>query len=280
MCAHLIAKQFAVTVHTRTKAKAQALLDRGAVWAPSPAAVAKRSDVIITMVGFPRDVQEVYFGEDGLLPVTRSGHILADMTTTDPSQAKSIYAAARAKKAHGVDAPVSGGDVGAHNATLSIMVGGDKEAVSALTPLFEVLGTKIVHQGGAGSGQQTKLCNQIVIAGTMIGVCESLLYGHRAGLDLETMLETIRSGAAACWTLDHLAPRILARNFDPGFLIDHFIKDMEIILEETKRVGIALPGLSLVHLLYLSVQAKGSGKLGTHALMLALEDLAKMQLQS
>jgi 3-hydroxyisobutyrate dehydrogenase len=164
--------------------------------------------------------------------------------------------------------------VGARNATLSIMVGGDRKVVQAVMPVFELLGNKIVHQGGPGTGQQAKLCNQIVIAGTMVGVCESLLYGSKAGLDLKRMLDAIRGGAAACWTLDHLAPRILQRNFEPGFFVEHFVKDMGLALEESKRIGLVLPGLTLVHQLYQTVQTLGHGRSGTHALMLALEELA------
>jgi 3-hydroxyisobutyrate dehydrogenase len=170
--------------------------------------------------------------------------------------------------------------VGARNATLSIMVGGDRKAVQAVMPLFELLGKKIVHQGGPGTGQQAKLCNQIVIAGTMVGVCESMLYGYKAGLDLNRMLESIRGGAAACWTLDHLAPRILQRNFDPGFFVEHFIKDMGLALEESKRMGLVLPGLTLVHQLYQTVQTLGHGRSGIHALMLALENLCKVHVSA
>lgn len=276
MCGHLLSKKYVVTVHSRTRSNAQPLVEAGAAWADSPRAVVEQSDVIFTMLGFPSDVREVYFSELGLLSGTRSGHILVDTTTSEPGLAQDIATAVRVRGAHAVDAPVSGGDIGARNAALSIMVGGDQDVVRALMPLLKVFGSKIIYQGAAGSGQHCKLCNQIVIAGTMIGVCESLLYGFKAGLNLETMLESIRGGAAACWTLDNLAPRILRRNFDPGFLVEHFIKDMGIVLEESKRLGIALPGLSLAHLLYLSVQAHGHGKLGTHALMLALEDLAKV----
>ena len=168
--------------------------------------------------------------------------------------------------------------MGARNATLSIMVGGDRVAVQAVMPLFELLGKTIVHQGGPGTGQQAKLCNQIVIAGTIVGVCESLLYGYKAGLDLNRMLDSIRGGAAACWTLDHLAPRILQRNFEPGFFVEHFVKDMGLALEESKRMGLMLPGLTLVHQLYHTVMALGHGRSGTHALMLALEDLSHIHI--
>ena len=274
MCGHLLQAGYAITVYSRTRAKAQSLLDRGATWAESPRAVAERSAVTITMVGFPRDVREVYFGAEGVLAGARPGSILIDMTTTEPALSREIAAAASAKRLQAIDAPVSGGDVGARNASLSIMTGGNRETVECLRPLFECLGKKIVYQGGPGSGQHTKLCNQIVIAGTMVGVCESLLYGFTAGLDLTQMLESIRGGAAACWTLDHLAPRILQRNFDPGFFVEHFVKDMGLALGEAERMHLTLPGLTLVRELYQRVQALGHNRSGTQALMLALEDLS------
>jgi 3-hydroxyisobutyrate dehydrogenase len=224
-------------------------------------------------VGFPADVRDVYFGERGVLRSLRSGAVAVDMTTTEPRLAIEIASAAAAKGAAAVDAPVSGGDVGARNAALSIMVGGAPDAVARVTPFFEILGKNIVHQGGPGAGQHTKMCNQIVIAGTMIGVCESLLYGARAGLNLETMLQSIKSGAAGCWTLENLAPRVLKGNFDPGFVVEHFIKDMGIALAEAGRMTLSMPGLALVHQLYVAVQAQGHGRKGTHALMLALEQL-------
>jgi 3-hydroxyisobutyrate dehydrogenase len=276
MCGHLLTAGYRVTAHSRTRSKAQPLLDRGAQWAESPRAVAGESDVLFTMVGFPQDVRTVYFGKTGILAGAQPGTVLVDMTTTDPALSREIAERATAKGLSAIDAPVSGGDVGARNATLSIMVGGDRKAVQAAMPLFELLGKKIVHQGGPGTGQQAKLCNQIVIAGTMVGVCESMLYGYKAGLDLNRMLESIRGGAAACWTLDNLAPRILQRNFDPGFLVEHFIKDMGLALEESKRMGLVLPGLTLVHQLYQTVQTLGHGRSGTHALMLALEELAQI----
>mgnify|MGYP000940112468 CR=1 FL=1 len=276
MCGHLMARGYAMTVYNRTRAKAQHLIDRGATWADSPRAVAERSDVTFTMVGFPQDVREVYFGDDGVLAGAKPGSAVVDMTTTQPSLAREIEAAARDKGVVALDAPVSGGDVGARNATLSIMVGGDEATFRALMPLFEAMGKNIVYQGPAGSGQHTKMCNQIVIAGTMIGVCEALLYGYKAGLKLETMLQSISGGAAGCWTLDNLAPRIVRRNFDPGFFVRHFIKDMGIALDEAQRMQLSLPGLALVHQLYVAVQAQGHGHLGTHALMLALEQMSNI----
>ncbi|HSS30947.1 MAG TPA: NAD(P)-dependent oxidoreductase [Nitrospiraceae bacterium] len=276
MCGHVLTAGYRVTLHSRTKAKAQPLVDLGATWAENPRTVAAQSDMIFTMVGFPQDVRTVYFSETGILAGAQSGTVLIDMTTTDPTLSREIAECATAKGLSAIDAPVSGGDVGARNATLSIMVGGDRRAVQVVVPLFELLGKTIVHQGGPGTGQQAKLCNQIVIAGTMIGVCESLLYGFKAGLELNRMLDSIRGGAAACWTLDHLAPRILQRNFDPGFFVEHFVKDMGLALEESQRMGLVLPGLTLVHQLYHRVIALGHGRSGTHALMLALEDLCRV----
>lgn len=276
MCGHLLKKSFPVTVYSRTQHKAEALLAQGAQWARSPADVVGQVDVVFTMVGFPHDVREVYFGDSGLLPSLRPNNVLVDMTTSPPSLAIEISKVSQSKGAHFIDAPVSGGDVGAKKASLSIMIGGEADVVQALRPLFEVMGQTIIHQGPPGAGQHAKLCNQITIAGTMIGVCESLLYGYRAGLDLDTMLHSIRGGAAACWTLDNLAPRILARNFDPGFFVEHFVKDMGMALEEAKRMGLVLPGLALVHQLYLAVQAYGHSRSGTHALMLALERLSNI----
>ena len=275
MCGHLLAKGHPVAVSTRTKSKAESLVEKGAVWAATPRAVAEQSDVVFTIVGFPADVREVYFGSSGLLSAARAGQVFVDMTTTEPTLAKEIYEAAKAKGASGVDAPVSGGDVGAKNATLSIMIGGDRSTVDSLMPMFEAMGKRILYQGGPGAGQHTKMCNQIVIAGSMIGVCESLVYGHKAGLSLETMLDCIRGGAAACWALDNLAPRVLKRDFAPGFFVEHFIKDMGIALAEADRMNLALPGLALVHQLYTSVRAQGHGRRGTQALVLALEEMSK-----
>ncbi|MCH8290685.1 NAD(P)-dependent oxidoreductase [Candidatus Poribacteria bacterium] len=278
MCQHLMDLGYSATIYNRTKAKAQPLIDAGATWADSASEVAATSDVIFTIVGFPPDVREVYLGENGILKTAKSGSIIVDMTTTEPSLAVEVYEAAKPGGVSSVDAPVSGGDVGAREARLSIMVGGDTEAVEAVMPLFEAMGKNIVHQGGAGAGQHTKMCNQITIAGTMIGVCEALLYGYKAGLDLETMLSSISGGAAACWSLDNLAPRVLKRNFDPGFFVEHFIKDMSIALDEAKKMNLSLPGLALVHQLYLAVQAQGHGRLGTQALMLGLEQMSKTEI--
>jgi 3-hydroxyisobutyrate dehydrogenase len=277
MCAHLQAKGHSVTIFSRTKARSQQLLDKGAVWADSPAAVAERSDVVFTIVGLPSDVRSVYLEDGGILPSARPGTIVVDMTTTEPSLSREIYDAAKVKGVSAIDAPVSGGDVGAKNATLSIMVGGDKDSVDRVMPLFQAMGKNIVHQGGPGSGQHTKMCNQIVLSGTIIGVCESLLYGYKAGLNLETMLSSITKGAAQCWILDNLAPKMVQRNFEPGFFVEHFEKDLGIALDECKRMGIAMPGLGLVRQFYVALKSQGHGRKGYHALLLALEQLSGIQ---
>ena len=277
MCGHLLAKGYGVTASTRTKGKAQALLDKGARWADTPREVAEASDVVFTIVGYPADVREVVLGERGALAGARSGTVLVDMTTSEPALAEEIDEKARAKGVHSVDAPVSGGDVGAREARLSIMVGGEAEVVEAVRPLFECMGKTIVHQGGAGAGQHTKMVNQVLIATNMIGVCEALLYGYKAGLDLTKVLEAVGGGAAGSWSLNNLGPRILKGNFDPGFFVEHFIKDMGIALAEAKRMKLALPGLALAHQLYVAVQAQGHGRKGTHALFLALAELSKVE---
>ena len=274
MCGHLLKQKFAVTVFTRSKAKAEPLVAQGATWADSPRAVAERSDVIFSIVGFPRDVREVILGPQGALAGSKPGNILVDMTTSEPSLAVEIAAAAKAKGVHSVDAPVSGGDIGAREARLSIMIGGDKEVVEALRPCWEAMGKTIVHQGGPGAGQHTKAVNQTLIASNMIGVCEALLYAHRAGLNLETVLTSVTPGAAGSWSLANLGPRIIANNFDPGFFVEHFIKDMGIALDEANRMGLALPGLALAKQLYQALQSQGHGRDGTHALLLALASLS------
>jgi len=276
MCGHLLAAGFSATVYNRTKAKAEKLLSRGARWAEGPKALAAAADVVFTMVGYPADVRSVILGEGGVLAGCKSGNILVDMTTSEPSLAVEIARAAAARGVHAVDAPVSGGDVGAREARLSIMVGGQEAVVDALLPCFQAMGKTIVHQGGPGAGQHAKMVNQVVIASSMVGMCEALLYAYRAGLDLNTVLQSIGSGAAGSWTLSNLAPRIIANNFAPGFFVEHFIKDMGIALDEAKRMGLALPGLALAHQLYLSLQALGHGRDGTHALHLALAAMSNI----
>jgi 3-hydroxyisobutyrate dehydrogenase len=280
MCGHLIEKGYSATVYTRSKAKAESALANGATWADSPKAVAEQSDVIFSIVGFPADVRQCMLGEDGALAGASEGSILVDMTTSEPSLAVEIYEAGKAKGVHSVDAPVSGGDVGAKEARLSIMIGGDKEIVEALQPCWETMGKTIVHQGGAGAGQHTKMVNQTLIATNMIGVCEALLYAHKAGLDLPTVMQSVESGAAGSWSLSNLGPRIIDKNFDPGFFVEHFIKDMGIALDEANKMGLALPGLALAKQLYLSLQSQGHGRKGTHALQLALSSMSGIDWKS
>jgi 3-hydroxyisobutyrate dehydrogenase len=277
MVGHLLNKGYAATVFNRTRDKAKPLLERGAQWADSPKAVAQKSDIIFSIVGFPHDVREVILGSDGALNGAAAGSVLVDMTTSDPSLAREIYEAAQGRGVASVDAPVSGGDVGAREARLSIMVGGDKEVVERIRPLFEVMGKTIVYQGPAGAGQHTKMVNQILIATGMIGICEALLYGHKAGLDLNTVLESVSGGAAGSWSLSNYAPRMLKGNFDPGFFVEHFIKDMGIALAEAKRMNLSLPGLALAEQLYLALKAQGHARKGTHALMLALAKLSNLE---
>jgi 3-hydroxyisobutyrate dehydrogenase len=274
MCGHLIDAGFSATVYNRTREKAAPLLDRNAVWADSPREVAQASDVIFMIVGYPDDVRRVVLGEDGALAGCNPGSILVDMTTSRPALAVEIASEAAKKNVHSVDAPVSGGDVGAREARLSIMIGGEADVVAALAPCWEAMGKTIVHQGPAGSGQHTKMVNQTLIATNMIGVCEALLYAHRAGLDLETVLQSVSSGAAGSWSLTNLGPRIIAGNFEPGFFVEHFIKDMGIALEEARRMELSLPGLALAHQLYVALAAQGYARDGTHALQLAIASLS------
>jgi len=274
MCGHLIDEGFPATVHNRTRSKAEPLLAKGAAWAGSPKEVAEQSDVVFTIVGFPRDVREVVLGERGALAGSGEGNILIDMSTSEPSLAIEIAEQAESRGVYSVDAPVSGGDIGAREARLSIMIGGDREAVEALQPCWEAMGKTIVHQGGPGAGQHTKMVNQTLVATTMIGVCEALLYAHKAGLDLDAVMESVAYGAAGSWSLSNLGPRIINNNFDPGFFVEHFIKDMGIGLDEAQRMGLVLPGLALAKQLYLAVQAQGHGRDGTQALQLALASLS------
>jgi 3-hydroxyisobutyrate dehydrogenase len=277
MAGHVLRRGYALTVYTRTRAKAEGLLAEGAAWADSPRRLAEQCDVVFTMVGFPADLRQVTLESEGIIHGLRDGGLFVDMTTGQPALARELYEAFKARGVAAVDAPVSGGDVGARNAALSIMVGGDADAVEAVRPLLECMGQRIVHHGGPGAGQHAKMCNQILIASTMVAVCECLLYGHKAGLDLNKVIESVGSGAAGSWAINNLGPRILKRDFDPGFFVEHFIKDMGIALDEARRMGIVLPGLALAHQLYLSVQAIGHGRSGTQALMLALERLSNVQ---
>jgi len=276
MVKHLLKAGYTVNVHNRTKEKAADLIDMGCTWYDTPAAIAANSDVVITIIGFPKEVEACYFGEQGIFKTLKAGAILIDMTTTKPSLAIQIAERAESIGASFVDAPVSGGQVGAINGNLSIMIGGKKETVDAVIPLFEAFGKNMVYQGKTGAGQHAKMCNQITIAGTLIGVCEGLIYGVKAGLNLNSLLESITKGAAGCWSLDVLAPKLVKGDYSPGFSIDNFVKDLSIALEEAEAMRLSLPGLALVKQLYISVQAMGKGSSGNQALYLALEKLANM----
>lgn len=267
MAVNLLKAGHSLNIYTRTKSRAEDVLAAGAVWKDSPAQVAADSDVIITIVGFPSDVEEVCFGEAGILENARPGSYVIDMTTSRPSLAEAISERARSRGIHALDAPVSGGDVGARGGTLTIMVGGDSEAFQAVLPVLEVMGENIILQGPAGAGQHTKMCNQITIASNMIGVCEAIAYADRAGLDPERVLDSITTGAAGSWSLSNLAPRMIAGDFDPGFYVKHFIKDMTIALESAKEMGLTTPGLELSLSLYRELADRGEEDAGTQALM-------------
>lgn len=279
MCAHLQQAGYEISVFNRTKEKAESLIEAGANWADTPKKVAQQSDVVFSIVGFPADVREVILGVDGVLAGFESSdlsqsRIVVDMTTSEPSLAVEIADLANAKNVAAIDAPVSGGDVGAKNGTLSIMIGGKTDAVEAVDPCFQAMGKTIVHQGPAGAGQHTKMVNQTLVASGMIGVCEALLYGYKAGLDLGTVLKSVSSGAAGSWSLSNLAPRIIDNNFDPGFFVEHFVKDMGIVLAESRRMNISLRGLALAHQLYQDLKDQGHAKDGTHSLQIALASCA------
>ena len=266
MAGHFIQAGYEVHIYNRTKSKAQELLDQGAHWQDSPGLLAQQCNVIITMVGFPNDVEEIYLGENGILSKTKPGSYVIDMTTSSPMLAKQIYEKALARQVFSLDAPVSGGDIGAKEARLSIMVGGSCEAFDAMLPIFQKIGTNIVYQGEAGAGQHTKMCNQIAIASNMMGVVEALVYAKKSGLDPSTVLKSIESGAAGSWSLSNLAPRIIAGNFAPGFYVKHFIKDMKIALQSAEEMKVELPGLTLAKSLYEQLAASGEEDSGTQAL--------------
>lgn len=280
MCSHLIEAGYTLTVFTRTPSKAQPLLSLGAHWADSPKTVASQSDVVFSIVGYPSDVRHVILHPTtGALSGLRPGGVIVDMTTSDPSLAVEIHSAATSAGCSAVDAPVSGGDRGARNATLSIFAGGDEPVVQKLSPLFTLLG-KVYYMGAPGKGQFTKLANQITIASTMVGLCEGLVYAHKAGLDLNLYLDAISTGAAGSKSLDLYGTRILKRDFAAGFYVNHFVKDLGICLRECQNMNLALPGLALAQQLYLSLKAYGEGDLGTQALVLALERLNNVALDT
>lgn len=267
MVRHLLQGGYSVHIYNRTKAKAADLIEEGAIWEESPREIAKKASVVMTMVGYPYDVEEVYLGEEGLIANAKEGTIFIDFTTSTPTLAKRIYEETKKRNMHSIDAPVSGGDIGAKEAKLAIMVGGDEEVFQACLPMLNLLGKNIILQGPAGSGQHTKMCNQIAIASNMIGVCEAIAYAQKSGLEPKRVLESIASGAAGSFSLSNLAPRMIEGNFDPGFYIKHFIKDMKIALEEAEAMKLEVPGLSLAKQMYEELAKQGEENNGTQALI-------------
>ncbi len=266
MAGHILSAGYKLHVYTRTKESAKTLVSNGAVWEGTVKSLSDKCNVIISIVGFPKDVEEIYFGENGILNHAGKGTIIVDMTTSKPDLAVKIFDQAKLSGIESLDAPVSGGDLGAQNATLSIMVGGDKETFDKVLPIFEVMGKNIVLQGKAGSGQHTKMANQIAIAAGMVGVCESLAYAKKSGLDQETVLKSIGQGAAGSWSLNNLGPKIIAQNCDPGFYIKHFVKDMKIASKSSEQIGLNSPGLDLALSLYEKMIENGFENDGTQAL--------------
>ncbi len=269
MAGHALSAGFDVLVWARSPEKVAGLLEAGASWAENPAALAAASDAVVTMVGYPADVEALYLGDggaDGIVGAARPGTYLIEMTTSSPALAVRIAEAAAARGVHVLDAPVTGGDVGAREARLSIMVGGDAGDLAAVEPLLRVFGPTVVHQGPAGSGQHAKVCNQIAVAASMLGACEALAYARAAGLDPARVLESIGAGAAGSWTLQNLAPRILAGDFAPGFFVKHFVKDLRIALDSAAEIDLELPGAALAARLYETLLDAGHGDEGTQAL--------------
>ena len=280
MCGHLLAGGYSIAVYSRTRERAEELCAAGATWAPSPAAVATGADVVFTMVGFPADVREVMLGAEGVLSAPRPGGVLVDMTTSEPSLAREIDEAARAGASRASTRPSRAVTSARATQRCRSWSAATRHVVERVRPLFELMGKTIVHQGAAGAGQHTKMVNQTLIATGMIGVCEALLYAYQAGLDPERVLESVSGGAAGSWSLTNYAPRMLKGDFAPGFLVEHFVKDMEIALAEARRMNLALPGLALAHELYLALRAQGDGRCGTQALIRALARLSAIDWQA
>lgn len=267
MTRNLLKHGFEVTIYTRTKAKVQDLIDEGVPFAPNVKACVKDQDIVITMVGYPSDVKEVYFGQDGIIENAKNGAILIDMTTSSPELAKEIAIQAKEHQLESLDAPVSGGDTGAKNGTLAIMVGGNKDTFERALPVFEAMGKNIVYEGKAGAGQHTKMANQIALAGAVAGVVEAMTYAKKAGLDVQTMLDTISTGAAGSWQMSNTAPRMLEGNMNPGFYIKHMIKDLKIAIDQAAQNDLDLKVLDTVKDMYEDLANRGMEDLGTQALI-------------
>ncbi|MFD2117471.1 NAD(P)-dependent oxidoreductase [Paenibacillus yanchengensis] len=268
MAEHILQAGYRLHVYTRTQEKAHELLAKGAIWQPSPQQIAENCDVIITMVGYPHDVEQIYLSENGLVYHAKQGTYLIDMTTSSPQLASRINEESKKAKLHSLDAPVSGGDIGAKNASLSIMVGGEQAAYESILPLLQIVGKTIVYQGKSGAGQHTKVCNQIAIASTMIGVSEALAYAKAANLQPETVLQSIATGAAGSWSLSNLGSRMIQNDFEAGFYIKHFIKDMGIALQSANEMNLQTPGLALAEQIYKQLAELGYNEQGTQAIYL------------
>ncbi|EAC8348933.1 TPA: NAD(P)-dependent oxidoreductase [Listeria monocytogenes] len=267
MAGHLLEAGYEVLVYTRTKTKAEDLLEKGALWIKTPGELANKVDILISMVGYPKDVEELYLGENGFLENLAVGTVAIDMTTSSPALAKKMAEFGREKGIGVLDAPVSGGDIGAKNGTLAIMVGGSEDVFLKVKPIFDILGSSVILQGDAGAGQHTKMVNQIAIASNMIGVTEAIIYAEAAGLNPSSVLDSISGGAAGSWSLANLIPRVLKDDFSPGFFIKHFIKDMGIAISEAKQMGLELPGLTLAGKMYQTLAEQGLSEEGTQALI-------------
>lgn len=275
MVGHLLNAGYEVNVYNRTKSKADVLVNQGAIWCDSVALLSQKSDVIISIVGYPSDVESIYLGEQGILNHAQSGSIVIDMTTSSPELAKNIYEEGLAKGIHSLDAPVSGGDIGAKNATLTIMVGGDKSIYNQIEDIFKVIGKNVVYQGASGNGQHTKLANQIAIAAGMLGVAEAIIYAEEAGLNLGHVFDSIEHGAAGSWSLSNLGPKMVEGNYAPGFYVKHFIKDMKIAIEESERMGLYMPGLLKAKSVYDALSEAGYENEGTQSVIQLLKDAIK-----
>jgi 3-hydroxyisobutyrate dehydrogenase len=280
MCGHILDAGYPVTVFTRTRSKAESLIARGARWADTPRDVAADSDIVFSIVGYPRDVREVLIGDRGALRDCRPGCVIVDMATSPPVLSQEIADMALKQGVASIDAPVTGGDVGARNGTLSIMIGGAADTVAALEPMWKLMGSKWIHHGGPGAGQHAKIVNQVLVCAHMIGLCEAFVYAQRSGLELEKVFESVASGAAGSWALSNLGPRMIQGNFAPGFFAEHLLKDIGIALEESRRMNLKMPGLELAERLYKEHVALGHAKDGTHSLILTVAKSSGIEWQT
>lgn len=272
MAEHLIKEGYAVNVFNRTKSKADSLIEQGAEWCDTVKLLSQNSDVIISIVGYPKDVESIYLSEEGILNHAKEGSIVIDMTTSSPALAEKIYEKAKSQNIKSLDAPVSGGDVGAKNAALTIMVGGDEDAYRQVENIFKVIGKNVVYQGKSGNGQHTKLSNQIAIAAGMLGVAEAIIYAEEAGLNIEKVFNSIEHGAAGSWSLSNLGPRMVKNDYAAGFYVKHFIKDMKIAIEESEKMGLYMPGLLKAKEVYDALSEAGFDDNGTQSVIQLLKN--------